>query len=122
MSIGVPIKLLYEAENYVVTVEVKTGEMFRGFLISVEDTMNVRLDDVYVVTKEGKQYHLDQVYLRGNQIRFVVIPDMLRNAPMIKKVKSQVKTSNKTFIIKEKIKPNKSVLNKNPGKIQSVNL
>lgn len=122
MSIGVPIKLLYEAENYVVTVEVKTGEMFRGFLISVEDTMNVRLDDVYVVTKEGKQYHLDQVYLRGNQIRFVVIPDMLRNAPMIKKVKSQVKTSNKTYIIKEKIKPTKSALNKNPGKIQSVNL
>jgi hypothetical protein len=41
---------------------------------------------------------------------------------MIKKVKSQVKTSNKTYIIKEKIKPTKSALNKNPGKIQSVNL
>ncbi len=36
MSIGVPIKLLHEAENHVVTVELKTGELFRGYLMEAE--------------------------------------------------------------------------------------
>jgi len=30
MSIGVPIKLLHEAQNHVVTIELKTGEVRRG--------------------------------------------------------------------------------------------
>lgn len=34
--IGVPIHLLHEAENHVVTVELKTGEMYRGYLIEAE--------------------------------------------------------------------------------------
>jgi small nuclear ribonucleoprotein D3 len=36
MSIGVPIKLLHEAENHVVTVELKTGDEFRGYLMEAE--------------------------------------------------------------------------------------
>jgi small nuclear ribonucleoprotein D3 len=30
--IGAPVKLLHEAKHHIVTVEMKTGEMFRGFL------------------------------------------------------------------------------------------
>ena len=48
MSIGIPIKLLHEAELHVVTVELKTGELYRGYLMEAEDTMNMRLDDVFV--------------------------------------------------------------------------
>ena len=36
MSIGVPIKLLHEAENHVVTIELKTGDLLRGYLIEAE--------------------------------------------------------------------------------------
>lgn len=32
MSIGVPIKLLHEAEGHIVTIELKTGEVYRGQL------------------------------------------------------------------------------------------
>ena len=70
MSIGVPIKLLHEAENHVVTVELKTGELFRGYLMEAEvpykvnqDTMNIRLDDVNITSKDGKLYNLDQVLI-----------------------------------------------------------
>jgi small nuclear ribonucleoprotein D3 len=59
MSIGVPIKLLHEAENHVITVETKSGELYRGFLMDAEDTMNMRLDDVYITRRNGKQYRLD---------------------------------------------------------------
>ena len=59
MSIGVPIKLLHEAENHVITVELKSGELYRGYLMEAEDTMNMRLDDVFVTAKDGKNYHLE---------------------------------------------------------------
>lgn len=113
MSIGVPIKLLHEVENHVISVELKTGELFRGYLINVEDTMNVRMDDVYILTKEGKQFHLEQVYLRGSQIRFIVIPSFFKNAPMIKTVKSQIKKTKEAVIAKGKIrtKPRGKVVN-----------
>ena len=51
-AIGVPIKLLHEAEGHVVTVELKTGEAYRGLLEESEDTMNCRM-------KEGK---CEQIY------------------------------------------------------------
>eukprot|EP00355_Strombidium_rassoulzadegani_P008695 CAMPEP_0168615432 /NCGR_PEP_ID=MMETSP0449_2-20121227/4501_1 /TAXON_ID=1082188 /ORGANISM="Strombidium rassoulzadegani, Strain ras09" /LENGTH=88 /DNA_ID=CAMNT_0008656171 /DNA_START=6 /DNA_END=272 /DNA_ORIENTATION=+ len=86
MSIGIPIKLLHEAENHVVTVELKTSELYRGYLMEVEDTMNMRLDDVYITRRNGKQYKMDQVFIRGSQVRFVILPDMLQHSPMFKKV------------------------------------
>ena len=86
MSIGVPIKLLHEAENHVVTVELKSGELYRGFLMDAEDTMNMRLDDVYITRRNGKQYRLDQVFIRGSQVRFVVMPDMLKHSPMFRRI------------------------------------
>jgi len=94
MSIGVPIKLLHEAENHVVTIELKTGELFRGYLIEAEDTMNCRLDSVTVTSRDNKLTSLEQVYLRGSQIRFIIVPDMFKNAPMFKRVKAQAKGKN----------------------------
>ena len=41
--IGVPIKLLHEAENHVVTVELKSGELYRGYLTDVEVTYTLPL-------------------------------------------------------------------------------
>lgn len=36
MSIGVPVKLFHEAKEHVITVELKTGELFRGYLLEAE--------------------------------------------------------------------------------------
>lgn len=46
---GVPVKLLFQGEGHVVTVELKNGEVYRGQLVAAEDTMNCQL-------KEGKWY------------------------------------------------------------------
>ena len=46
MSIGIPIKLFHEAKNHVVTIELKSGETYRGHLIDVDDTMNALLEQV----------------------------------------------------------------------------
>jgi small nuclear ribonucleoprotein D3 len=85
-NIGVPIKLLYEAEGMKVTVELKSGEIYRGLLLNAEDTMNMTLTDVVRTARNGQVSKLPTVYLRGSGVRFIALPDLLRNAPAFKKV------------------------------------
>mmetsp|Transcript_136133 Transcript_136133/g.250508 ORF Transcript_136133/g.250508 Transcript_136133/m.250508 type:complete len:147 (-) Transcript_136133:34-474(-) len=82
---GIPVKLLHEGIGHTVTCELKTGEMYRGHLMNCEDNMNAMLEGVTVTGRDGKVTNLEQVYLRGSQIRYFILPDMLRHAPMFKK-------------------------------------
>ena len=117
MSIGVPIKLLHEAQGHIITLELKTGQVYRGKLFEgalsflqarsfrivlllladysflsldlcrvAEDNMNVQLKDITVTARDGRVSQLDQVYIRGSHVRFFIVPDMLKNAPMFKKI------------------------------------
>lgn len=82
--------LLHEADGFVVTVETKQGELYRGTLIGSEDTMNVEMHDVTFTNSRGEDSHMDKVYIRGSNIVFFILPDMLANSPMFvdeKKVK-----------------------------------
>ncbi|KAK1461812.1 LSM domain-containing protein [Colletotrichum cuscutae] len=51
---------------------------------TAEDNMNVQLKDITVTARDGRVSHLDQVYIRGSHVRFFIVPDMLRNAPMFR--------------------------------------
>ncbi|KAJ1760347.1 small nuclear ribonucleoprotein Sm D3 [Coemansia sp. RSA 518] len=82
MSIGVPVKLLHESQGHVITLELKTGQLYRGELIETEDNMNVQLKDITVTARDGQTSHLKHVYVRGSNVRFFIVPDMLKNAPM----------------------------------------
>ncbi|KAK9504840.1 hypothetical protein O3M35_009019 [Rhynocoris fuscipes] len=85
MSIGVPIKVLHEAEGHIVTCETKTGEVYRGKLIEAEDNMNCQMTGITVTYRDGRVAQLENVFIRGSKIRFLILPDMLKNAPMFKK-------------------------------------
>jgi small nuclear ribonucleoprotein D3 len=110
-NVGIPITLLYEAEGMKVTVEVsvseylceshvflhslillflqlkmKNGEIYRGLLLSAEDTMNLSLSEVLRTARNGQITKLPCVYLRGSSIRFIALPDLLKNAPVFQKV------------------------------------
>ncbi|KAH0518200.1 Small nuclear ribonucleoprotein Sm D3 [Microtus ochrogaster] len=110
MSIGVPIKVLHEAEGHIVTCETNTGEVYRGKLIEAEDNMNCQLlrfvcfsavtftiklvipfqmSNITVTYRDGRVAQLEQVYIRGSKIRFLILPDMLKNAPMLKSMKNK---------------------------------
>lgn len=89
MSIGVPIKLLYEAEGMKITVELKNGEIYRGLLLGAEDSMNVSLQDVLKTARNGKISKLPNVYLRGSSVRLIALPDLLKSAPVFQKVQTQ---------------------------------
>jgi len=86
-GLGIPLKLLHEAEGHIITVELKSGEMYRGKLVEAEDNMNSQLADITFTDRAGKTAQLESVYIRGSKIRFFVLPDMLRNAPMFKNAK-----------------------------------
>merc|ERR1712212_634419 len=84
IPIGVPIKVLHEAEGHIVTVESTTGEVYRGKLIEAEDNMNLQLKDNTITYRDGRVAQLEYVYIRGSKVRFLILPDMLKNAPMFK--------------------------------------
>mmetsp|Transcript_1880 Transcript_1880/g.5228 ORF Transcript_1880/g.5228 Transcript_1880/m.5228 type:complete len:120 (-) Transcript_1880:51-410(-) len=90
MSIGIPIKLLHEAEGHTVTVELKNGEVYRGLLLEAEDNMNCQLSNISMTARDGRVSNLEQVFLRGSHIRFLILPDMLANAPMFKRIDPKV--------------------------------
>lgn len=85
MSIGIPIKLLHEAEGHTITVELKSGEVYRGKLEEAEDNMNCILSGIVCTARDGSTHPLESAFIRGSHIRFLILPDMLKNAPMFRK-------------------------------------
>ncbi|CAL1269855.1 unnamed protein product [Larinioides sclopetarius] len=90
MSLGVPVKVLHEAEGHIVTLETNTGEVYRGKLVEAEDNMNCQMSGITVTYRDGKVGKLENIYIRGSKIRFLILPDMLKNAPMFKKTGPRV--------------------------------
>jgi small nuclear ribonucleoprotein D3 len=84
-SIGVPLKLLHEAVGHVVTVEMKSGEVYRGKLVGAEDSMNIKLANIMFTARNGQTTELEHAFIRGSKLRLVVLPDILKNAPMFKR-------------------------------------
>ncbi len=40
---------------------------------------------IYLIPRDGRVAQLENVYIRGSKIRFLILPDMLKNAPMFKR-------------------------------------
>lgn len=93
-GVGIPIKLLHEAEGHVISVELKSGEIYRGELHEAEDNWNVQLSNVTATARDGKISHVEHIFIRGSRVRFVVVPDMLKNAPMFKRIDPKNKMKN----------------------------
>uniref|UniRef100_A0A8C5RCG3 Small nuclear ribonucleoprotein Sm D3 n=1 Tax=Laticauda laticaudata TaxID=8630 RepID=A0A8C5RCG3_LATLA len=84
MSIGVPIKVLH-----IITCETNTDEVYYGKLIEAEDNMNCQMSNITVTYCDGCIAQLEQVYIHGSKIRFLILPDMLKNALMLKSMKNK---------------------------------
>lgn len=80
--VGIPIVVLHDAEGAVVEVETKKGELIRGLLFEAEDQMNLYIKNAVIRDPNGIKRKINQVYVRGPEIVFIVLPDMLKHAPM----------------------------------------
>jgi len=50
-SLGIPVKLLHEASGHIVTVELKSGELYRGSMVECEDNWNCQLESITYTAK-----------------------------------------------------------------------
>ena len=63
----------------------KNGETYRGLMVDAEDNMNAQMQNVLATGRDGTEYKLQYVYIRGSHVRFMIMPDMLKNSPMFKR-------------------------------------
>lgn len=85
MPTQVPLRLLGEAQQHVVTLELDSGQTYRGTLVRSEENMNMQLSDVVVTERTGQVSHMDLVYIRGSHVKMAVLPDILRYSPLFVK-------------------------------------
>jgi small nuclear ribonucleoprotein D3 len=91
-KIGIPVVLLHESEALLVTVELKTGDVARGWLMKAEDCWNMQLKDVTLTDHAGNDRQLKTLYIRGDRINFVVLPDILSESPMFHRLQEFKRT------------------------------
>jgi len=81
--VGIPIVVLHDAEGSVIEVETRKGELIRGLLFEAEDMMNLYIKNAVITDVNGvKHSRVNQVYVRGREIVLIILPDMLKHAPM----------------------------------------
>lgn len=90
MVVTIPIKTLNEAVNLVLTLDLDNGDMIRGTLVEVDDSMNVVLDNVLLTARNGEQKSKKSVFIRGSRINFFVLPPALKFAPFLQETGSPV--------------------------------
>eukprot|EP00754_Rhynchopus_humris_P048860 Rhum_TRINITY_DN8040_c0_g1::Rhum_TRINITY_DN8040_c0_g1_i1::g.25889::m.25889/K11088/SNRPD3, SMD3; small nuclear ribonucleoprotein D3 len=75
---SMPIRLLMEAKGTMVALEATDGTVYRGLCADIQETLNVRLTNVTIMKKNGKTCALEQAFIRGSCVRFIVLNDGLR--------------------------------------------
>ncbi|KAI9783817.1 MAG: RNA processing protein [Geoglossum umbratile] len=71
-----PLGLLNVAQGHPMLVELKNGETLNGHLVNSDTWMNLTLKEVVQTSPDGdKFFRLSEVYVRGNNIKFLRVPD-----------------------------------------------
>ena len=63
------------------------------------------MQDVTVTYRDGRTAQLQNIYIRGSQVRFMILPDMLKNAPMLRQAKGGMAGRGKAAILKAQVSP-----------------
>ena len=85
-SIHPSVRFLMKLSNESVTIELKNGTTVHGTITGMDVHMNAHLKNVKVTTRQNSgnksntnnnPLHLDRMSVRGNSIRYVILPDAL---------------------------------------------
>ncbi|KAI9638412.1 putative small nuclear ribonucleoprotein Sm D1 [Dioszegia hungarica] len=73
------VRFLMKLNNETVTIELKNGSAVQGTITSVDPQMNTHLKSVKLTPRAhpGPPLSLDSIAIRGNNIRYFILPDSL---------------------------------------------
>ncbi|KZS96856.1 Sm-like ribonucleo protein [Sistotremastrum niveocremeum HHB9708] len=71
------VRFLMKLNNETVTIELKNGSIVHGTITGVDMQMNTHLKTVKLTTRNTGPFNLDSLSIRGNNIRYFVLPDAL---------------------------------------------
>ncbi len=71
------VRFLMKLTNESVTIELKNGTVVQGTVQGVDISMNTYLRNVKMTTKGKNPQKLDFLSIRGNNIRYYILPDSL---------------------------------------------
>merc|ERR1712057_158436 len=71
------VRFLMKLNNESVTIELKNGTIVHGTITGVDNSMNTHLKSVKLTLKGKEPQNLDTLSIRGNNIRYYILPDPL---------------------------------------------
>ncbi|KZT62511.1 Sm-like ribonucleo protein [Calocera cornea HHB12733] len=71
------VRFLMKLNNETVTIELKNGSVVHGTITGVDVQMNTHLKTVKLSSRNREPSALDSLSIRGNNIRYFILPDSL---------------------------------------------
>ncbi|KAM9952598.1 hypothetical protein ACTFIW_003201 [Dictyostelium discoideum] len=91
------VRFLMKLHNETVTIELKNGTIVQGSVAGVDVSMNTHLKTVKLTLKGKNPVNLDTLSIRGNNIRYFILPESLNLGTLLvddtPKVKAKKTTS-----------------------------
>uniref|UniRef100_A0A1I8EP28 Small nuclear ribonucleoprotein Sm D1 n=1 Tax=Wuchereria bancrofti TaxID=6293 RepID=A0A1I8EP28_WUCBA len=71
------VRFLMKLAHESVTIELKNGTLVTGTIVGVDVAMNTHLRTVKMTLKNREPVSLDSLSIRGNNIRYIILPDTI---------------------------------------------